>query len=310
MASIIFIIFLLSIMEVSLSFDNAVLNATVLRNMSPKWQQRFLTWGVLVAVFGMRLIFPILIVCLASALPIMEVVNMALYDPAQYGAKLAAHHIPIAAFGGTFLLMVFLEFICNKEKEIHWLGWLEHRLTRVGLLKGIEIIIAGAVVVCAQYLLSSAEERITCLLAGFLGIALYMLIQAIMGLFDLEGGCANKRGLMAFLYLEVLDASCSLDGVIGAFAMTNNILVIMIGLGIGAFAIRSLTLYLVRGGILQQYIYLEHGAHYGIGALAMIMLASIITPISEIVTGLVGISFIGLSLLSSMKRNRALKYEV
>lgn len=295
---------LLAIMEVSLSFDNAVLNATVLKDMSPKWQRRFLTWGILIAVFGMRLIFPVLIVVFASGLPALQVIDMAINQPEEYGAKLAEHHINISAFGGVFLLMVFLEFICDATKEVHWIGWIEKRLSSLGLLKGVEIILAGCALIAIQSFITDLQQQMACILSGLFALGLYMLIKGIMGLFDTEHGCPHKRGLMAFLYLEVLDASCSLDGVIGAFALTNNIAVIMIGLGIGAFAIRSLTLYLVRGGALKEYIYLEHGAHYGIGALAAIMLVDTIYPVPEPVTGMIGMSFIGLSLLSSIAHNR------
>src|SRR5688572_28048332 len=103
---------LLTIMEVSLSFDNAVVNATVLRRMDPVWQQRFLTWGILIAVFGMRLVFPVVIVAIAAGLGMVEVATMAVNDPAEYGRHLAAAHTGIAAFGGMFLLMVFLHFVC------------------------------------------------------------------------------------------------------------------------------------------------------------------------------------------------------
>ncbi len=305
---IILTILLLALMEVSLSFDNAVINAGVLKDMSTKWQNRFLTWGIAVAVFGMRLVFPVVIVAVAGHLPMDKVVSMAVHDPVAYAAALAAHHINISAFGGMFLLMVFIEFVCDSSKEVHWLGWVERRLANLGLLKGSEVIIATTTLVIVQSFIHDPSTQLSCLLSGFLGIGLYMLLQAVMGICDLEEGAANiaKRGLSAFIYLEVLDASCSLDGVIGAFVLTNNILLIMIGLGIGAFAIRSLTLYLVRGGTLKEYIYLEHGAHWGIGALAAIMLTDIFYPVPEPITGMVGMSFIGLSLLSSIRHRKQL----
>ncbi len=91
-----------------------------------------------------------------------------------------------------------------------------------------------------------------------------------------------------FLYLEVLDASFSFDGVIGAFAITNDIVLMALGLGIGAMYVRSLTVYLVRQGTLDDYVYLEHGAHYAIGALAVILMVTIQYQINEVITGLVG----------------------
>jgi hypothetical protein len=102
----------------------------------------------------------------------------------------------------------------------------------------------------------------------------------------------------------VLDASFSFDGVVGAFAISSDILQITLGLGIGAMYIRSLTVFLVRKGTLDDYVYLEHGAHYAIGALAVILLVGIKYHIPEIVTGLIGVAFIGLALGSSILRNR------
>jgi hypothetical protein len=108
---------------------------------------------------------------------------------------------------------------------------------------------------------------------------------------------------MGFIYLQFLDASFSLDGVIGAFAMSKDIVIIMLGLGAGAMFVRSLTVWMVRKGTLDQYRYLEHGAHYGIGALAVIMLISMVHHVPEVVTGFIGIGFIVLSLVSSIQHN-------
>ena len=106
---------------------------------------------------------------------------------------------------------------------------------------------------------------------------------------------------MSFLYLEVLDASFSFDGVIGAFAITQDVVIIMLGLAIGAMFVRSLTVFLVRQGTLDEYVFLEHGAHYAIGTLAAIMLISMTHEIPEVVTGLVGAALIGLSVYSSVQ---------
>ncbi len=96
---------------------------------------------------------------------------------------------------------------------------------------------------------------------------------------------------------------------IGAFAITQDIFIIMIGLGVGAFWIRSLTVYLVRQGTLDEYAYLEHGAHWAIGALAVILLVTIKYEISEIITGLIGVVFIAISFVNSIQRNRRIDRE-
>ncbi len=92
---------ILAIMEVSLSFDNAVVNASVLRGWDHFWKMLFLTVADIIAVFGMRLIFPVVIVAVTADMGMMEVVQLALNDPKQYSAKLMAHHPEIAAFGGA-----------------------------------------------------------------------------------------------------------------------------------------------------------------------------------------------------------------
>jgi hypothetical protein len=114
----------------------------------------------------------------------------------------------------------------------------------------------------------------------------------------------GKAAFFLFLYLEVLDASFSFDGVIGAFAISQDIFVIATGLGVGALYIRSLTVYLVRQGTLNDYVYLEHGAHWAIGALAVLLLVTIKYEIPEVVTGLIGVGFIIAAFISSVLRNR------
>ncbi|HIO95776.1 MAG TPA: DUF475 domain-containing protein [Campylobacterales bacterium] len=110
--------------------------------------------------------------------------------------------------------------------------------------------------------------------------------------------------MMGFLYLEVLDASFSFDGVIGAFALSGDIFIIMIGLGIGAMFVRSLTLYMLEKKTLTEYRYLEHGAHYAILALAVIMLSKIFIHINEVIVGTVGISFIAVAVYHLIKANK------
>ena len=149
------------------------------------------------------------------------------------------------------------------------------------------------------------------LIGGIWGLFLYGLVSSLDSLFSVSDDepsitqAAQRGGLMAFLYLEILDASFSFDGVIGAFAITQAVPIIMLGLGIGAWYVRSLTVYLVNKGTLDEYIYLEHGAHYAILTLAVLMLASTLHEIPEAITGLTGATLIGLSLLSSNRHNKS-----
>lgn len=226
---------------------------------------------------------------------------LAVTDASEYGRRLAAAHTAIASFGGMFLLMVFLHFVCDEAKDVHWIGWAERRLAKLGRMEAVEVGLALVVLLAVPG---------ASLVAGLLGLVSYIAIKGLMGLCsdeeDPAASVAGRQGLVAFLYLEVLDASFSLDGVIGAFAITNDIVAIMIGLGIGAMVIRSMTVRLVRNGTLAEFIYLEHGAHYGIGALAVLMLGSTSWHVSEVVTGLVGAGCILAALASSVLHNRRL----
>jgi len=296
---------ILAVLEVSLSFDNAVVNAGVLKNMDEVWKQRFLTWGMMIAVLGMRLIFPIVIVAFAADLGFFSVAYMALADPETYSNYLVSAHVQISAFGGTFLLLVFLYFILDHEKEVLWLETLEKKLFKIGKLESAEIMIAVIALLIMQSMLPEAE-KLSALLAGLAGIVLYVLITSVELLEEdteeqVTGEVLKRGGVMAFVYLEVLDASFSFDGVIGAFAITKDVVIIMTGLAIGAMFVRSLTIFLVEKGTLDEYIFLEHGAHYAIGALAFIMLLSMVMHIPEVVTGLIGVTFIGLSVYSSIQ---------
>lgn len=299
---------LLAIMEVSLSFDNAVINASVLQKMSAKWQRRFLTWGILVAVVGMRLVFPVLIVAVASGLNMLDVAKMAINEPAVYGQHVTDAHVPIAFFGGMFLLLVFLHFICDHEKDTHWIHIIESRLAKLGRLESVQVMLALTTLAVVSIFIP-AEERIVALVSGIIGVITYIAIKGTSGLISGAGTAAVCSGFMGFLYLEVLDASFSLDGVVAAFAISNDIATIMLGLGIGALCVRWMTVVLVRNGTLKEFIYLEHGAHWGIGALAILMLMSAIFPIPELITGLIGVSMIGLSLASSIHHKRAIANE-
>lgn len=305
----VFIAVILGILEVSLSFDNAVVNASILKRMDERWQQYFLTWGILIAVFGMRLLFPVTIVAVATGIDFVGVANMALHEPATYAQHLDDSHIQIAAFGGMFLLMVFFGFLFDNDRELHWLGVVEKKLASFGKLESIEVILSLSTLLIIQAYLPQ-DARLSALISGVAGVILFVVVDSAAALFEDEeegeevSSAIKKGSVMSFLYLEVLDASFSFDGVIGAFAITQDVVIIMLGLAIGAMFVRSLTVYLVRQGTLDEYVFLEHGAHYAIGSLAGIMLASMSHHIPEVVTGLIGAVFIALSVYSSILYKR------
>ena len=297
---------ILSIMEISLSFDNAVVNASVLKNWDEFWQRLFLTLGMLIAVFGMRLLFPLVIVAQTADLGAAEVWNLALNNPHEFSRYLTEHHDEVAAFGGVFLLLVFLNFIFDEDKTQHWLGHFEEKLSSYGKIQAVPIFIA-LLAVLGSLALVEESHHLAVLTAGVWGIIVYVGVDVLSNMLekeDSEGGDLAKAvksgSIGGFLYLEILDASFSFDGVIGAFAITNDVVIIMLGLAVGAMFVRSITVYLVKQGTLDEYVYLEHGAHYAIGILALIMFVSMKFHVPEIVTGLIGIAFIAASVWSSL----------
>jgi hypothetical protein len=320
---------ILAVLEISVSFDNAVVNATVLARMNAFWQRLFLTVGVLIAVFGMRLLFPVLIVCVTAKITPVQAYHLASdggssKTPGTYGYLLHEAHPAIAAFGGVFLLMLFLNFIF-ESRELTWLSVIERPLARIGKLDQLPVVVSMVALIVAANYLAPENKVSSVLVSGGFGLVTYILVNGLGELFDTEDESddeidspaaasngagrrtvevAGKAAFFLFLYLEVLDATFSFDGVIGAFAITSDPIIIAIGLGIGAMYIRSLTVYLVRRGTLGEYVYLEHGAQWAIGALAVLLLLTIKYEVPEVVTGLVGVGFIGAALASSVVRNR------
>jgi hypothetical protein len=146
------------------------------------------------------------------------------------------------------------------------------------------------------------------LIAGMVGVAMYVAIHLLTVILakDQPKGqhLTGFAGLGLFMYLQILDASFSLDGVVGAFAITNEVLLIAIGLGIGALWVRTLTVYMVRRGTLGEYIYLEHGAYYTIAVLAISMFVSLFFDVPDVVTGLASVAIIGLAIAGSIKARK------
>ncbi|MDB5237612.1 MAG: hypothetical protein JWL88_714 [Parcubacteria group bacterium] len=298
-----FLASLLVLLEVTLSFDNAVINAKILAHMAPKWQKRFLTWGILIAVIGTRFILPILIVSASAGASPFIIAKLAAFDPAQYGLLLGSARHAIAAFGGMFLLMVSLKYFFAEGKEVHWIRVAERFVAGWGKIEAIEIAIS-LIILLAIALVMPAEAA-TVLLAGIVGIVLFIVIQGVANAFTKDAESAIGTGSVAlFVYLNILDAAFSLDGVVGAFALTNQLLLIVVGLGIGAYFVRSLTLYLVRRRTLEALVYLEHGAHWAILALSIALLSSIFIMVPEIITGSVGLIFVGSAYYSSVRLAR------
>lgn len=314
----------LIIIEVTFSFDNAVVNSKVLKTMSPLWQKLFMTVGIFIAVFVVRFVLPIVIVMLTAGLGFVETIDMAMNRPDEYAHELHKAAPMIDAFGGTFLLMIGISYFFDPEKELHWLGWIERRLAPLGKLDNFTpfiMTIAAAVL----YFTTDIETRAVVLVSAVLGIALHIGLDLFGSLFEKDdeddategttstGGngkvvkqATGMAAFASFMYLEVLDASFSFDGVIGAFAITNIALLIVAGLGVGAIWVRSMTVHLLRAGTLAKFRYLEHGAYWAILALGSVMYLKLyhIEP-PEWFTGSLGLLFIGAAVVSSKRAEKA-----
>lgn len=306
-ASAVFIAAVLGVMETSLSLDNAVVNATVLRDMEEKWVKRFLTWGIAIAVFGMRVVFPLVIVAIAAWVTPWEAVRIALFDHQRYENIVTGAHIGISGFGGAFLALVGLSFFFDEDREHLWIPLVEKPLAALARIPHAQYIATILVVGALSFFVEHGGQK-TFLFAAAAGIATFFAVELLgdkMGASEDVTGKIVRTGAASFVYLEFLDASFSFDGVIGAFAITNDIVQIALGLGIGAMFVRSMTVALVHGGTLSQYRFLEPGAFYAILALSAIMLISTVgieTP--EVVTGLVGAAFIGAAFWASVRHKR------
>ncbi|NEE38173.1 DUF475 domain-containing protein, partial [Streptomyces sp. SID7982] len=255
----------------------------ILKKMNAFWQKIFLTVGILIAVFGMRLVFPVVIVAVSAKLGPIEAIDLSFNDPDKYKELVTDAHPSIAAFGGMFLLMIFLDFIFDEERDIHWLRWIERPLAKLGKVDMLSVCVALIILMITAMTFATqahqhggghVDKSGTVMLSGIAGLITYLVVGGLSGFFEgkLEEeeereheaeeeakkkgkpvtgvALAGKAAFFLFLYLEVLDASFSFDGVIGAFAITNEIVLMALGLGIGAMYVRSLTVYLVREGTL------------------------------------------------------------
>jgi hypothetical protein len=312
------VVAMLAVLEVALSFDNAVVNATVLRRMDIRWQRIFLTVGVLIAVFGMRLLIPMVVLVAATRQNPIHVLSRSIQDPNGYAHEILNVQPLIAAFGGVFLLMIFMDFFLSGHDQI-WLPFFERRLAAVGerfkplALEAFQVVGVVLFLVIAAATFAS-DHPLGVPLAGVIGLGAYFTIKRLSdAAADRSEALADdaavrpprgRQALMLFLYLEVLDATFSFDSVMGGFSVTVDIALFTIGLGIGAAYVRSLTVFLVRKKALDRYVYLEHGAYYSIGVLAVLLLVEIGPDVPDWLASLAGTSMIVAAFIHSVVKAR------
>lgn len=311
---------LVVLVEFTFSFDNAIVNAKILARMNKFWQNMFIYVGIWIAVFGMRFLFPLAIVSVTTHVGLTDVMNMALNHPDEYSHRLHGFEYLILMFGGCYLLLLALEFFVDVSRRVHWLYWLEAPLAKMGRLDSVIYLMVTAFVLCMS-LLVVPEHALSLMIAGFGSMAIFMAVSMFTAVSQGHGGSGKQvHGLVGslslFAYLQVQNSAFSLDSVIGAFAITNDIVLIAAGLGVAALIVMSMTVHLVRLGVFgdgsedaePKFRYLEHGAYWAIGALAVCMLlgaAGIHVP--EYIIGLSGLVAIGGAVISSIRHNRTVE---
>ena len=310
---------ILSVLELSLSFDNAVVNATILATMALVWRRRFLLWGMIIAVFGVRFVFPILIVYFSTSMGFLDSFNLAVNSPDEYEKIIQNSHHVIMSFGGMFLLMLFLKFIFDENKDTHWVKYIEKfatKLSKVGDIKALFImfLILGITYIAPNEVVMGDNlvkvDKLEIIVPMIIGVIAFYLLELLKGVIELKTDSNDSKvtelsgGFISFMYLEVIDMSFSLDGVLGAFAITQNVVIIMLGLGIGAMAVRSLTIFMVEREVVSKYIYLEHGAMWSIGLLALSMIVQIFHHLPPMLITTFAIVPIGLAFIHSIYKNR------
>ncbi|MEI7891030.1 MAG: DUF475 domain-containing protein [bacterium] len=269
MLSAIVIIFGLVVFEVVSSIDNAIVNAHVLKTLPKKFQKFFLLWGMIIAVFLVRGLLPFLIVWLVNpALSLSEVLRFAFSGDASIAEYVEKSKPLLLLGGGVYLYFVALAWMFLEKKEYAFLveklihkrsAWF-YTISSISLTLIIFISLKINPLLALSATIGSTAFFIT---DGFKKNAEEKEEEMI-------SGKSNMGAWSKVLYLEVLDAAFSIDGVIGAFAFTIWVPLILIGNGIGAFVVREFT---IRGlDVITKYAYLKNGAMYSIGSLGLIMI--------------------------------------
>ncbi len=260
------VIFGLMLFEIISSVDNAVVNAHVLRTMPEKYRKIFLFWGILFAVFIVRGVLPFIIVWIANpSLSLGELLSF-VFKNAPEISTYVEHSKPLLLLGGgVYLVMVFLSWLFLEEKKYAF--FVEHFIHR----RGFWFYAISSLFLTVTIFLSLRHNPLLAFSAS-IGASAFFITDGFKKNAEEKEKKLLDPALSAWskiLYLEILDASFSIDGVIGAFAFTIAIPLILIGNGLGAFVVREFT---VRGiNLISKFAYLKNGAMYSIGMLGILM---------------------------------------
>lgn len=308
------VVAILIIVEALVSLDNAIVNSKLLAGLSHFWVNMFLGVGILIAVFGVRFVLPILLVSGTTGLNPIEVIKLAFENgdpetPGTYSYYVTEAHPQLASVAGVFLLMLFLSWLF-KEKDHDWIKFIEKPFSKLEKFNALPTILT--IIAVLIYANINPDHKVDILVSGLIGLISFLAIDGLAELFqkdeeDSTGEVIKKTGragFMGFLYIEAIDASFSMDSLGAGLSITSNIVILMLGLGVGALYVRSMTIYFSNSGSLKLFRYLESGAMWAIGALAFILFYSISHHVPELVTGGIGILIIGSSFLHSYIANK------
>lgn len=258
----------LTVFEVISSVDNAVINAEVVSKMSEKARRWFLLWGLLIAVFAVRGLLPFIIFWAANPTLHLDQVFTAMFSGNEAVTHAVEQSAPLLLTGGG-VFMVFLFF--------HWL-FIESKNYGLGIepffhKQGAWFYATISIFLC---IITWFALQIDPLMAfsAVIGSTAFFITHGFKEYAEqkerelLHG--SGMSDMSKIMYLEIIDATFSIDGVIGAFAFTLSVPLILIGNGIGAFVVREITLKNVES--VKKYIYLKNGAMYSILILGLIML--------------------------------------
>ena len=264
--SIILIIFGLALFEIIISVDNAIINAEVLATMSKKGRRWFLLWGIIIAVFLVRGLLPWVIVWASS--PSLGFIGSftASFSSDPKVAEVIAQSAPILLIGGgTFLIFLFFHWIFLEPKHYGIIG--EEFIHK----KGVWFFAVVSVLLAAIVWLAIKKNPIMAF-GAVVGSTAFFITHGFKENAEKEmlEGSSKMSDLSKIFYLEVIDATFSVDGILGAFAFTFVLPLILVGNGIGALVVRQLTISNIER--VKKYKYLKNGAMYSILALGVVML--------------------------------------
>jgi len=268
MLSFLIIILGLVVFEVISSVDNAIVNAHVLKTLPEKYRKIFLVWGLILAVFVVRGLLPFLIVWgVNPGLSMTEVFGFVFSGDPSVAESVEKSKPILLLGGGIYLFLVFLSWLFLEEKKYAFL--VEHFIHR----NGVWFYAISSIALTTVTWFALKLNPMLALSASIGATAFFITDGFKKNAEEQEKRLVTDTSMSAWskiLYLEVLDASFSIDGVVGAFAFTISVPLILIGNGIGAFVVRELT---IRGiDLIAKFAYLKNGAMYSIGFLGGIMI--------------------------------------